>query len=365
VAGAFIKKVVRYAKRKVEARVGGLIHPVEKTLDAMALRPSELHLELTNICNADCVFCCYQFQERPQSFMSDEVFYRAVDDFCRDKGGSVGLTPIVGDALVDPKFLERLKYIRSRPEIDRIFLTTNAILLDKFGIEEVLKSGLTTINISTSGFDKESYKRIYRSPAYERMRKNVTDLVEANARLGNPVNITICIRTDRPLSEVMADPDFQPILKHKPHIDFTLRYGSVGKRITTDMLLKGMTLKPPCSVKKEPCGSLYTGIMVLTDGTALACACVVAMDSAEYLGLGNVKDKTLRELFTGPEMQKLRDEYKAGNKLNPVCDRCDAYMGLEMYRLKEGRVRAELNIKRASGQVVKRADKANVPFAGG
>ncbi len=49
----------------------GTIHNVEKTLDAMALRPFELHLELTNLCNANCIFCPYQYQERATGFMSD------------------------------------------------------------------------------------------------------------------------------------------------------------------------------------------------------------------------------------------------------------------------------------------------------
>src|SRR5262249_61636015 len=114
---------------------------------------------------------------------TDQVFEKAVGDYVRISGGSVGLTPIVGDALIDPKFLERVRYLRKLPEIDRIFLTTNAILLDKHGIKEVLTSGLTSIMISTSGFEKESYKRIYRSPAYERMKDNVTHLVQENAKL--------------------------------------------------------------------------------------------------------------------------------------------------------------------------------------
>ena len=231
-----LDKMVRVIRRKTGALVGGSLFSVEKTLAAMALRPFELHLELTNLCNANCIFCPYQFQERPTGFMSDQVFEKAVNDYVKINGGSVGLTPIVGDALIDPKFLERVRHLRSLTEIDRIFLTTNAILLDKHGITEVLTSGLTSVMISTSGFEKESYKRIYRSPAYERMKENVTYLVEENTRLGSPVHISICLRTDRPLAEVMRDPDFQPILKHNPSVDFAWSYRSVGGRITRETL---------------------------------------------------------------------------------------------------------------------------------
>lgn len=95
----------------------------------------------------------------------------------------MGLTPIVGDALIDPKFLDRVKYLRKQPEIDRIFLTTNGILLDKYGVIEILESGITSMVISTSGFDEQSYIRIYQSRAYTQMKENVLELVKCNRRI--------------------------------------------------------------------------------------------------------------------------------------------------------------------------------------
>jgi radical SAM protein with 4Fe4S-binding SPASM domain len=357
-------KIARVVSRKTGAWVGGSLYSLDKTLAAMALRPFELHLELTNICNASCIFCPYQYQERATGFMSDEVFEKAVDDYVQINGGSVGLTPIVGDALIDPKFLDRVRYLGSLPEIDRIFLTTNAILLDKHGIKEVLTSGLTSVMISTSGFDKESYKRIYRSPAYERMKENVTHLVEENSKLDSPLNIAICLRTDRPLDEVMRDPDFQPILQHEPTIDFAWSYRSVGGRITREALPEQMQFRkvPP---KREPCGSLYNGAMVLIDGTVVACACLAAMDAVPDLRIGNVMENDLLEIYSSEATRQLRDQFRTNGALNRTCASCDAYQDCELYRTKEGRIRAELNRKRAQGTVCKRTDKAKLPFAGG
>ncbi len=357
-------KVARVVRRKTGALLGGALYSLDNTLANMALRPFELHLEFTNLCNASCIFCPYQYQERPTGFMSDEVFQKALDDYARINGGSVGLTPIVGDALIDPKFLDRVHYIRCLPEIDRIFLTTNAILLDKHGIREVLTSGLTSIMISTSGFDKESYKRIYRSPAYERMKENVTNLVEENSKLRSPVNISICLRSDRPLDDVMRDPDFQPILQHNPTVDFAWSYRTVGGRITRESLPEQMQFRkaPP---KREPCGSLYNGAMVLIDGTVVACACIAAMDAIPDLRIGNIMENDLLEIFSSETMRELRNQFLTTGALNETCTNCDAYQDCELYRTKEGRIRAELNRRRAAGTVCKRTDKAKVPFAGG
>ena len=65
--------------------------------------PSGLGIEVTNLCNANCIFCAYQYQKRPVTFMSYEMFRKAIDQylsFGKDKDG-VGLTPVVGDPLVD------------------------------------------------------------------------------------------------------------------------------------------------------------------------------------------------------------------------------------------------------------------------
>ncbi|MCB9641058.1 MAG: radical SAM/SPASM domain-containing protein [Myxococcales bacterium] len=336
---------------------------LDRVLEKMAIRPFELHFELTNLCNAKCIFCPYQFQERKTEMLSDEIFYKAVEDYVAISGGSVGLTPIVGDALIDPKFLERVRYLRSLPQIDRIFVTTNAILLDKFGIAEILHSGLDTINISTSGFDKESYVRLYQNASYERMRRNVLSLVEENDKLKNPLNITVCLRSDRPLKELMKDPDFQPILAYEPAIDFTWSYTSAGQRITREILPQGMELRTP-PPKKEPCVNLYNGVTVLTDGNVMACSCVAAMDAVEDLSIGNIMEESLLEIYTGKLMKDLRAQFRAGGTLNPTCAACDMYQDLELYRTREGRKRATINLRRQQGEVVKR-DRPKTPFQGG
>jgi MoaA/NifB/PqqE/SkfB family radical SAM enzyme len=357
-------KISKAVLRKVDSLAGSMMFDLKQTLSAMALRPFELNLELTNICNANCVFCCYQFQKTAHGVMSDAVFYKAVHDFASIAGGSVGLTPMVGDPLVDPNFLDRIRYMRSLPQIDRIFLTTNGILLDKFGIKEILTSGITSIDISTSGFDEVSYKRIFRSSAYKRMKTNVLQLLDENAKLGHQVNISIGLRTDRPINLVMKDPDFQPILRHKPHVDFTYFFGTAGGRITPELLFPNMRLRRTRE-KHEACANLYNGPIVLPDGDVFACACYDAMDAVTDLKIGNILEESLSGIYSGLLMSQLREQFSSGNCLNRTCANCDSFQGLDLYRTKEGRVRARLNLLRKSGQVVHREDKVKGISSGG
>lgn len=358
----FAQKVGRVLSRKADALVGRM-YSLDKTLDAMALRPYELHFELTNLCNANCVFCPYQFQTREVEFMPDAVFEKAVSDFISIGGGSVGLTPIVGDALIDPKFVDRVKYLRSFPSIDRIWVTTNAILLDKHGVDEVLDSGLTSITISTAGFEEETYERIYRSKSYHRVQRNVLELISKNSKRAEPLNITIGLRSDLPLDVVLNQPDFQPILAYNPSIDFTWSFTSANGRITRSTLPASMKLRVVSS-RKETCVQLYNGPIVLPDGTVMACSCVAAMDALKDLAIGNVNSASLLEIWVSDRLKDIRGAFVNGD-LNKTCDGCDMYRGLELYRRAEGRERARINIARSTGQSITRVKKASGAFSGG
>ncbi len=359
----FLSKVKRVLARKADALIGRF-YSIDATVEAMCFRPFELHLELTNLCNANCVFCPYQLQTRQTEVMSDAVFYKAVSDYASIGGGSVGLTPVVGDALIDSQFLERVRYLRSLPEIDRIWLTTNAILLDRYGVDNVLSSGITSINISTAGFDKSMYERVYRNRSYERMRKNVLDLCQHNSKRHAPLPITICLRPDRPLREVMADPDFQPILAYKPELDFTWSYTSANGRITRAMLPDSMQLRNPGKSNSELCVQTLNGPIVLSNGIVLACSCVASMDAFDDLGIGNIMEEDLTSLWTGHRMLEIRKGFQNGT-LNATCAGCDMYRDLELYRTNEGRERAKLNRLRHSGTVIHRSEVSSRPFNGG
>lgn len=294
--------------------------------------------------------------------MTDEVFEKALADYVRDGGGSVMLIPIVGDPLVDPQVIDRIRRIRSFPSIDRIKMITNAILVERYGAEELLSSGLTTLSISIAAFDAEMYERVYRSKQYPRVRRNVMALLETNSRLGRPVNIIIALRPDRPLNEVMKHKDFQDVLNFDPALDFTWSFTTVNGRIRREMLPEAMRLRtaPP---KTEACVNMYNGPMVLPNGDVLACNCVAAMDALADLKIGNIMEQPLGEIWRSDALRKLRSSF-GSETLNPTCAGCDMYRNLELYRTREGRARAEVNSARARGEFVKRPRETGVLVGG-
>src|ERR1700704_696229 len=70
-------------------------------LPLLASSIRHVSIETTNICNANCVFCAYQYQTRPTGIMSVELFRKIIDEYSELGGGELGLTPTVGDPLID------------------------------------------------------------------------------------------------------------------------------------------------------------------------------------------------------------------------------------------------------------------------
>jgi radical SAM protein with 4Fe4S-binding SPASM domain len=104
--------------------------------------------------------------------------------------------------------------------------------------------------------------------------------------------------------------------------------------------------------------------MVLPDGTVVGCNCVAAMDAVKDLGIGNILQASLADIWSGHSMLKLRSSFGSG-ALNSTCTNCDMYRNLEFYRTRDGRQRSALNQARKQGRILKTKAATAAPFSGG
>lgn len=313
-------------------------------------RPYELHLEFTNLCNATCVFCPYPIQERAHEFMTDEVFHKAVDEFVAIGGGSVSLTPTVGDPLIHPKCFEWIRYLRSIPQIDRISITTNAIRLKQLGVKEFLDAGLSVIHISLAGFDEDMYRRIYRSKSYRNVRDAIYELYEENARRSEPVPVFLCLRPDCSEEELMLQEDFQRVLRYQPNLEVCTSFSRSGGMVQE--LPEGMKLEPVATARKSvACENTYRGVLVQSGGDVQVCACEAAIN-APALVIGNIEQQTLLEIWGGERLRALRESFSDGT-LNPNCAQCDYYYAPFAPGTWEERQRARISRRRQRGEIVR------------
>jgi MoaA/NifB/PqqE/SkfB family radical SAM enzyme len=324
-----IRVMIRKMLWKLDHLWGMAQYPFRK--DALIRRLSQsmstCNIETTNICNANCIFCAYQYQERPKGVMSMELFRKILKDYVECGGGSLGLTPTVGEPLADKHLIERIGLARSLPEITRISMYSNMISLDRIGADALVTSGLSSLTVSTSGFDREMYERVYRSGQYDKMLTNVLDFASANNKRGRPVKLFIDMRVDRGLREVYAYADYRRVVDAvgAENIGVKFRYDSWSGKITPGQLSGTMKLRANRALRFSPCSELYNGPMVYWDGKVGGCNCRDV--NASELIIGDVNSNHLGEIWFGDELRKLREEFVAG-KQRPICASCTHYNNL-------------------------------------
>ncbi|MFH1702690.1 MAG: radical SAM protein [Nitrospirota bacterium] len=275
----------------------------------------------TKKCNANCIFCAYQFLPNSERInMPDNVFASIISNIKRLGILSVHLTSNSGEPLVAPNLLEKIKELRDAG-VRTIQLTTNGILLDKIGIDQLLESGPDIINISTTAFDADMYKRLYRSNQFERMRNNVINLLTENKRRPKPRYITIGIRPDIPKDDVLAMSETQWLIDHADEVNITEAYGDWLGLIKNSMLLGSMKIEKPSLLSKRPCQVLMTAPAIHPNGDILACACRNIHNDPD-LYLGNMLETDLGIALR--KIQNIAANWHNG-KIPQTCHRCTMY----------------------------------------
>ena len=301
-------------------------------------RPLFLGVETTNICNARCVFCAYRKMQRPKQVMPPELFTKTIDDYVDMGGGAVKLTPIVGDVLLDPHFLDRLRYLRSRPEIGLVYVVTNAIAWDRYSPDErrFILDSVDWLGISTGGLDADAYRRMYAVDRWDKVRRAIHEICDLKGRHNLPLELHLSFRALRPLDELLGDPSMTEFLR--PEIDRINggnEYLNWGGLIGEEDLPPGARLIPteqsPQRVRetrRNPCWVFHLGPEILSSGLVSACVCQNP-EGADLI-IGDISEQHLGDIWTGQTFQKFKAAFGT-DELADICKRCTLYRDGESF----------------------------------
>ncbi len=290
-------------------------------------------MEITNICNANCTFCAYRYQQKKKGVITRDNYERLIDSYSEVGGGPMTFTPTVGDPLVDPQIIEKIRYSRSKKNITSILLYTNGILLDKFGYINVLKSGIDRLAISTYVGSREGYLKYYQKDKYEKVIKNIIEICKLNKELGDQVLITLHLRVERDQSIWENTEEYLEISKYidEKNIQFLTTYDTWGGKIKKEDLPDGCEVDIPIDldkkIKQGPCFELFRRVHILPDLEVGACICV---DLENEINIGNLKNQNLKEIWGGEKIRSFRSNWNKGI-LPEVCKNCTRYEPVDSF----------------------------------
>jgi MoaA/NifB/PqqE/SkfB family radical SAM enzyme len=265
--------------------------------------------------------------------MSMSLFKKVLHEYAECGGGDLNFTPTVGEPLVDTHIIERIRYARSISGIKRISMYSNLIRLEKFGAKALVDSGLTALTVSMSGFDEAMYRRVFRSPMYERVLKNIREFAAANRAAGSPVDLRIDMRVDRSLGEVSVSEDLREIvsLVGSERIGVKFRYDSWAGKVSQRDLSGNMRLRQMggfCNLRISACSEMYSGPMVYWDGRVGACGCRDV--NASELIIGDATSEHIGVIWFGEGLRQMRQNFLTPRG-KEICKACSHYHNVAIY----------------------------------
>ncbi|MCX7935512.1 MAG: radical SAM protein, partial [Planctomycetota bacterium] len=235
--------------------------------------PPALFLEPTNRCNANCVFCAYRYQRsrwRDEGTMALAVSSAACEQYRALGGGHIIFTPVVGEPLLDPHILERIRAAKAQGLT--VDLSTNGILLGRLPPLALIAAGLDTLAVSLPPLDAESLRRLFRATAYGELLTGLEELLRTRNAQASALRVRLLFRSDLTAAETLSRRDYVerilPLLKpaERQEVYVQIRaFDNWGGLIAAQDLPGMMRLAAAPRLKRRPC--LWTFMpIVLWDG---------------------------------------------------------------------------------------------------
>jgi|GEM_PF-7013116 len=195
----------------------------------------DLIMEPTNICNAKCVFCAYQFQDgfrRTRGVMSRALFERVAEEFKALGGRVVTYSPLLGEPLVDPDFVPRMGYLKDMGFA--VCTNTNGTLLLRHDLEALVRLKPAHFVLSLGPLEKGSYELVYRNALYDELLRGVEELLTVRNRLRSTMVVHVAFRSYMKARDTLSLPDFRnrvlPLLtaRERELVECKLQYDTWG-----------------------------------------------------------------------------------------------------------------------------------------
>lgn len=260
--------------------------------------PGRISVEVTNHCNQRCVLCPRQDFTRPLGFMDEALFERVARE-CAPHGTRLWLH-FLGEPLLH-RGLVRMIALAKQAGVREVGLSTNALSLHGRLADALLDSGLDRLECSMDADDAEAYLAMRGRDHFEQVSRNVRAFLARKRALGRerPVTSIQFMRTPQLLVSLERVVDaWRPLLGPRDFV-MTIDPASFGGAIA---------VSGEAPAERPPCRWLTSSLMVLQDGTVTMCGA----DWDAHAPLGNVRDASIAEIWSGAELARRRRAHETG-----------------------------------------------------
>lgn len=283
-----------------------------KDLNDCLIFPKYIIIGTTDFCNAKCIMCPHS-SERAEGHMMDEgLFQKILEEISsyKDWIESVSLY-WYGEPFLDTQLIDRVAKMK-KAGIKNIQISTNGACLDKETAEGILSAGLNDLRFSIDALKKETYEKIRYGLSYDRVIKNVLDVIELRNKKYPHVSIRIRLtEMEENLDEIE---DFK--LYWKERVSSIDKIQIMPLHTKENWKLEGMK---DGNLEDYPCISLFSSMVIDTDGSVPLCC----LDTDKKMIIGNIAKDSLKEVWNSKAMCDARmKQIEFGRRGISICQGC-------------------------------------------
>jgi len=276
--------------------------------------PRAIEIQTVSTCNAGCIICPHSdvSRELPTGMMGMDLFRRIIDQIEPSWGTRI-IPYLNNEPMLDPLIFERLRYIaRQCPDSD-IELSTNVSALYPAVQNKILGIRLKELRLSVFGFTERTHGYLMPGLHWRQVKSNLDYLV-GNAPLREQIEQLILVMVDHPSvtdEDIRLATEYCDIHSISYNLWGFLDRGGNVSRFSNNVYnpaVRGCEQRRPL----ERMHITFTGEVILC-----------CQDWRWGNVIGNVRDKTLLEVWNSDSYNRYRDAIYAGKGGAPeLCKQC-------------------------------------------
>jgi MoaA/NifB/PqqE/SkfB family radical SAM enzyme len=330
---------------KLEASSAFAIDPDEIT----TATPQTLWIELTSKCPFDCIFCTRRVRFGAGEHLDFEVYRRLIAEL--ESPDFIGLN-YSGESVHYPRLLEAIRLAAATGASTELVTAFSSI--SRPVLEGIVESGLDRLAVSLHTMDAQQYDRIYRFGSLDLLKRRIDEFLELRSKLGvKKPRLDFCfVAMHENLDQLLPVADYahqlgiaevsvHPIIgRHLVQRDFSRELSS--NRLTDEFkeaLRRAVgaveaahpgfvvnVLNPDIDPNpRVSCAPAYYAPPLPEDARIYSCdqspyesvhilasGAVVVCEVHDEIPLGNLHERSLREIWHGEAYREFRRKYVAG-----------------------------------------------------
>jgi sulfatase maturation enzyme AslB (radical SAM superfamily) len=277
--------------------------------------PKYFLIENINQCNARCIMCGIDFDNKNTARLSTQLFAKIVHEISQhsDHVEKV-MVYLDGEPLLDKTLPTRIKLLKDNG-VKLVNIATNATLLNTKLATKLIEAGLDEVYITMDSLKKDVYEKIRVGLKFETVKKNILNFI----KIRNKMNPKLTIRIQMVQQKLNWDEGEE--FKHfwLSHLNLKTDQIVVQKAHNWGSLVDVAGYNDKDEVNKIPCIALWGTFVVHVDGVVPLCC----MDTNSLHPIGDLNSQTIKEVWQGKLLASYRQKHLNLQRSNvDICDGC-------------------------------------------